>query len=143
MAKLDIGDAVLTFYANTAQLDAALAAIPEKTQAATASASVSMNQLAQTMVETGQAGNSLADAIRLVPPPIQQSDQALQNMAFALRNVTPAAQEAAVALEETAAGAEKLTYEFHEAKGEAMLLGEATGIHLPRHVTSFLAGIPA
>jgi hypothetical protein len=143
MAKLDIGDAVLTVYANTSQLDAALAAIPEKAQASMSSASSSMNQLAQTMVNTGQAGNSLADAVRLLPPPIQQSDQALQNMAFALRGIPVAGDAATVSLTETAAAADKVSYSFREAKGEAMLLGEATGIHLPRHITSFLAGIPA
>ncbi len=29
-----------------------------------------------------------------------------------------------------------------EARGEAMLLGEAFGVHLPRHVTSFIATVP-
>jgi hypothetical protein len=33
----------------------------------------------------------------------------------------------------------KVASSYREARGEAMLLGEATGIHLPRHVTSFLA----
>lgn len=33
-------------------------------------------------------------------------------------------------------------HELREAKGEARLLGEAIGIHLPRHVSGFLASIP-
>jgi hypothetical protein len=31
---------------------------------------------------------------------------------------------------------------LREARGEAMLLGEAFGVHLPRHVTSFIATLP-
>lgn len=36
----------------------------------------------------------------------------------------------------------KATFSTREAKGEAMLLGEAFGVHLPRHVTSFISTIP-
>src|SRR3984957_9073206 len=135
MAKLDIGDAILTFYGDTNILDAALAGIASKTQAALDPAVVSANNLAQTMVNTGQAGSTLADAIKLITPPFQQSDQALQNMAFSLRNVAPASDEAG-----DATG--RMSANFREARGEVMLLGEATGIHLPRHVASFVASMP-
>jgi hypothetical protein len=36
----------------------------------------------------------------------------------------------------------KSTVNIREARGEAMLLGEAFGVHLPRHVTSFIATVP-
>ncbi len=36
----------------------------------------------------------------------------------------------------------KSTVNIREARGEAMLLGEAFGVHLPRHVTSFVATLP-
>ena len=37
---------------------------------------------------------------------------------------------------------ERMTFSMREAKGEARLLGEAIGVHLPRHVSSFLAELP-
>lgn len=134
MAKLDIGDAVLSFVGDSSSLDASLASIAGKTQAALDPAAVSASNLAQTMVNTGQAGNSLADAIKLLPPPLQQSDQAMQDMAFSLRNVAPAADEATEATGRSMTG-------FQQARGEVMLFSEATGIHLPRAVTSFIAGL--
>lgn len=143
MAKLDIGDAILTFYGDTNNLDLALAGIAGKTQAALDPAAISAQNLAQTMVNTGQAGSSLADAIRLIPAPAQQSDSALQNMAFALRGIPPAAQEAVEAQTEAAESVTEMAGSYREARGEVMLLGEATGVHLPRHVASFLAEIPA
>jgi hypothetical protein len=39
-------------------------------------------------------------------------------------------------------GMQKGTVSIREAKGEAALLGEAFGIHLPRHVRSFVAELP-
>lgn len=37
---------------------------------------------------------------------------------------------------------EKVKVNLHEARGEAALLGEAFGIHLPRHVRNFVAELP-
>jgi hypothetical protein len=44
--------------------------------------------------------------------------------------------------EEVASGMEKARSTTYEARGEAALLGEAFGIHLPRHVRSFVAELP-
>ena len=44
--------------------------------------------------------------------------------------------------EKIADGMGKAKLATGEARGEAMLLGEAFGIHLPRHVTSFVATLP-
>jgi hypothetical protein len=46
---------------------------------------------------------------------------------------------AAEAVEE---GTGRMKYSLHEAQGEARLLGEEFGIHLPRHVSTFLAKLP-
>lgn len=135
MAKLDIGDAILTFYGNTNDLDIALAGIPGKTKAATDQASVSIDNFAQSMVNTGQAGTSLADAIKLIPAPVQQTDTAVQNMAFSLRNIAPATDEAT-----EATGRSMNAYQ--QARGEVMLLSQATGIHLPRSIATMVAGMP-
>lgn len=43
---------------------------------------------------------------------------------------------------EVAAGADKAAFSMHEAKGETALLGEETGIKLPRHVRNFVAELP-
>lgn len=39
-------------------------------------------------------------------------------------------------------GTKRMSYNIREAQGEARLLGEEFGIHLPRHVSTFLAKIP-
>ncbi len=50
-----------------------------------------------------------------------------------------AADEAA---DEIESAGERSTKSLHEARGEAMLLGEAFGVHLPRHVSTFIAELP-
>lgn len=54
-------------------------------------------------------------------------------------NAEQAFSGAAEAVEE---GTERMTSSMGEARGEAALLGEAFGIHLPRHVRSFVAELP-
>jgi hypothetical protein len=44
--------------------------------------------------------------------------------------------------EVTTLAGEKAQFSMYEARGEAGLLGEAFGIHLPRHVRSFIAELP-
>jgi len=58
------------------------------------------------------------------------------------QTASTAGAEMLAAGEEGAEGGEVLRASTHEAVGEAALLGEATGIHLPRHVRSFLATLP-
>jgi hypothetical protein len=53
-----------------------------------------------------------------------------------------AGEEANVAGDAVEEGMERATGSIREARGEAMLLGEAIGVRLPRHVTSFIATIP-
>jgi hypothetical protein len=50
--------------------------------------------------------------------------------------------EADVAGDAVEEGMGRATGSMREARGEAMLLGEAIGVRLPRHVTSFIATIP-
>jgi hypothetical protein len=50
--------------------------------------------------------------------------------------------EGELAGEEIAVGMKKASFSMKEAKGEIGLLGEATGVHLPRHVRSFVAELP-
>lgn len=69
-------------------------------------------------------------------------EQVGQEWQFAGQTASTAAGEMFAASEEVAEGAELSASAMREARGEAGLLGEATGIHLPRHVRSFLAELP-
>jgi hypothetical protein len=169
---INVGDATLTFFANTENIDQAFARIPAEADVAMTAATASVDKLGaslnkldfeldatasnvpyagasikevmsqsatsaktlgQTMVESGKAGTTLADAIKLVGPQAQLSDAAMQNMSFALRNI---------AVPAVAATGEEL----HKARGQMALLNdiskETIGIGLPRHVRSFLAELP-
>lgn len=114
------------------ELDATGSNVPyagETIKSAMTQAVTPVKTLGQTLVEAGQAGNSLADAFRLIQAPVQQSDVALQNMAFSLRNVS-------------GSGMPELENHSREAAAEVGLLGEAFGITLPRHVRTFVGEIP-
>lgn len=64
------------------------------------------------------------------------------NWSFMGNTASTAAAETTVAAEEVVEAGHRMAGSYREAAGEARLLGEATGIHLPRHVTAFLAEIP-
>lgn len=64
------------------------------------------------------------------------------NWTFMGRASSTAAVETTIAAEQIVEAGHHMAGSYREARGEAMLLGEATGIHLPRHVTSFLATMP-
>jgi hypothetical protein len=140
---IDIGDAVLTFLGDTTQLDAAFDKVGTEVPAKLAPAVTAMGSVGQAakgigdqLTKTGETtkdfGSSLADAFRALPAPVQATDAQLQNMAFSLTKISPAAEEAG----------ELTKKAMREAKGEAGLLGEMFGIHLPRHVRTFVAELP-
>jgi len=54
-------------------------------------------------------------------------------------NATKAFEPAAEAAEEAG---ERIKFSMHEARGEVRLLGEEFGIHMPRHVSNFVATLP-
>ena len=70
---------------------------------------------------------------------VDQLGDSLKGVSFEL---DATASNAAYAGGEIKDSMEKAGYSIHEAQGEAMLLGEAFGIHLPRHVSRFLAELP-
>src|SRR5579863_7147387 len=108
-----------------------------------AKAQVWAEQVSTSVAATGtagaNAGTTLADAFMLIPPVVQQTDSELQNMAFALRNVGTAGEEAAA---EVVAGAEAIGGSMREARGGIALMGEEIGVKVPRHLQTFLAGLP-
>src|SRR5437660_134608 len=57
--------------------------------------------------------------------------------------VQPNAEKAFIpAAEVVEEAGQRMKFSMHEAKGEVRLLGEAFGIHLPRHVSNFVATLP-
>lgn len=64
------------------------------------------------------------------------------NWQFTGQAATTAGAEAEVAGDEMVDAAERSAKATREARGEAGLLGEAFGVHLPRHVRSFIAELP-
>jgi hypothetical protein len=131
---IDIGDAVLTFLGDTTQLDAAFDKVGSEAVTKLAPADAAVKGLGESFQGAGvqgtQAAGTLADAFKLLPPVIQQTDAELQNMAFALRNVQVSAVEAGESLNVMAGvgGSEKLR-----------VLDEAIGVRLPRGVTRFIS----
>lgn len=77
---------------------------------------------------------------------LQPANQALKdlggNWQFAGQTAVTAGEEGLVAGEEMEEGAKRATSSLYEARGEARLLGEEFGIHLPRHVTNFIGELP-
>lgn len=157
VSGLSVGDAVLRFLADTSDLDGAFTRLnsdlPGKLKPsadAAAQLGKSMDAVAQSAAAAAQvagtaatqttaglnksvdAGKSLAEAYKLLPPAIAPSNAALQNMAFALRNVQSVGQ----------AAAHETSRSFSEARGTIALLGEDIGVRLPRHLQTFLAGLP-
>jgi hypothetical protein len=70
---------------------------------------------------------------------MSRASQSVGQLDDALDNAGETATEAGGVIDEAM---EKSTVNVREARGEAMLLGEAFGVHLPRHVTSFVATLP-
>jgi hypothetical protein len=68
--------------------------------------------------------------------------RASQNVGQLDTALEEAGTSAVVAGEEIDGAMVKSTVNIREARGEAMLLGEAFGVHLPRHVNSFIATLP-
>src|SRR5579864_2807510 len=57
--------------------------------------------------------------------------------------VTPNAQKAFnPAADVVEAASERMQFSMKEARGEVRLLGEEFGVHLPRHVSNFVAELP-
>jgi hypothetical protein len=110
-AGLSVGDAVLSFLADTTQLDVAFQRIPAQAQAAMDKAAASVNQVGDAADDAGVRLGAAGDS-------------------------------AGVAGEKISEGMEVSRKTTAEARGEAGLLGEAFGIHLPRHVRSFVAELP-
>jgi len=90
--------------------------------------------LAFDKVEQGTQGS--------LEPANQKLKEVAGNWQFTGQAASTAGDQAIVAGEEMEAGAELGARSLREAKGEAALLGEQFGVHLPRHVRTFIAELP-
>lgn len=116
--SIDVGDAVFTFLADTSQLDRAYAQVNAGTEAAVKPASLALEDMASKL------------------------DQTAIEASIATEQYTAAGRAALRMGEEGAAAGDEMSFSMHEAKGELALLGEQTGIHVPRHIRAFVAELP-
>lgn len=90
--------------------------------------------------DTQQLDQSIDNVGAKVEAGMSRSGAAVQQFENTLDSTGTTATEAGENIE--AAMTEKATPSIREARGEAMLLGEALGVRLPRHVSSFVATLP-
>ena len=90
--------------------------------------------------DTQQLDQSIDNVGAKVEAGMARSGAAVQQFENTLDSTGATATEAGENIE--AAMTEKATPSIREARGEAMLLGEALGVRLPRHVSSFVATLP-
>jgi hypothetical protein len=88
----------------------------------------------------------VASELGMVPAKMTETHEALvqvaQDWSFLGQKAAVAGQQGLMAGEEIATGARQTAVAMREAKGEVALLGEATGVQVPRHVRGFLASLP-
>ena len=115
---LSIGDAVVRFIADTTNLDQAFAELRAALAGVEGTADESMSAVAGSIDKVTDSAQGASTAIDTV------------------------SQSAKTAGDSVVEGMGRARGSTSEARGEAMLLGEAFGIHLPRHVSSFVAELP-
>jgi hypothetical protein len=115
---INVGDAVLTFLGDTTQLDQAVAKVNVDTQAKVIPAALAVADLDKHWYDAGESAKVAGEEAAVA------GEQFLQ-----------------AGIEGEEAG-EKMAFSMHEAKGELALLGEETGITIPRHIRGFVAELP-
>jgi hypothetical protein len=153
MPGIKIGDAVIDLFVNLASLDeleSRMGVLPSKAASASTSVSGSLDGIAKSATGAGNqatvAGEKIAAAGKVGAAGIKGADEASQSLiarmkAMEVESEQLRARVAALAEQLQSAG-HKGASAFHEAQGEAALLGEITGVRLPRHVRTFLAEMP-
>lgn len=89
------------------------------------------------------AFNKVADEAGAKLGPVNDGLQEVAgNWQFAGQTATLAGEATVEATAEASGGVKMLRQDLYEARGEAALLGEMTGVRLPRHVRNFVATLP-
>lgn len=140
--QITVFDAVGKFSADTSQLDQFTVKLEQGLTTASEKA-------AAATVALKNAQQDFRDAIAAVTAEGGNTAENMQKLAEAENQLALAAAAARVehdqlknSLNGASGAAEQTRASMEHARGEAMLLGEEFGIHLPRHVTSFLATLP-
>lgn len=153
MPGIKVGDAVIDLFVNLASLDeleSRMGVLPSKAASASTSVAGSLDGIAKSATGAGNqasvAGEKIAAAGKVGAAGIKGADEASQSLiarmkAMEIESEQLRARVAALAEQLQSAG-HKGASAFHEAQGEAALLGEITGVRLPRHVRTFLAEMP-
>ena len=133
---LSVGDATLSFLADTTQLDQAFARIPEQADASMSAAADSVDKVGiaakGVSFELDATGSNAAYAGGMIK---ESMDGAAGAMAVG--------QNGAVKLGEVMnLAGEKTRESFYQARGEMMLIDELIGVRLPKHIVSFIAELP-
>ena len=135
-------DGVAKFTADSSQLDQFIVKLEQGLTTASEKAAASTRELKS-------AQDEFRSAIKAVSAEGGDTADNLQRLADAEKNLALAAAAAKQehgALKDSLRGAKDAAREvggsMHEARGAIALLGEEIGVHVPRHVASFLAGLP-
>jgi hypothetical protein len=127
--SLSVGDATLSFLADTTQLDQAFVRIPEQADASMSATAASVGKL---NFELDATGSNAAYAGGMIKESMNEATGAMavgQNGAVKLGEVVDLA-------------GHKVKESMYQAKGELGVLGEMFGVHLPRHIRSLIAELP-
>jgi hypothetical protein len=132
---LQVFDAIGRFTADTSELDRFVAKLERGLTTAEEKA-------AAAALRNKQAHEDLRNALKVVSIDGSNTADNMAKLAKAQQDAALAAQAASRAQRNLKADLGIVKESTKEARGEAGLLGEALGIHLPRHVRTFIADMP-
>ena len=157
---IQVGDAVLKMFIDWTEIDQIGQNLPAHLKPGTDAAVAlggSFDSVGKSAAAAGTqaavAGAKIADAGKQAGTGVKAADEATQGLIARIKSLESESvqlQSQVTQLQAKLAalgpGAEpsirRIGSAFHEAQGEAALLGEVTGVVLPRHVRSFLATLP-
>lgn len=146
MPGIKIGDAVIDLFVNLASLDeleSRMGVLPSKAASASTSVSGSLDGIAKSATGAGNqaavAGEKIAAAGKVGAAGLNVSQDAVQQLQSKIKQLEV---ELSVLQEKFGQVGPKASSSMREARGTLALLGEDVGIRLPRHLQTFVAGIP-
>jgi hypothetical protein len=146
MPGIHVGDAVIDLFVNLASLDeleSRMGVLPSKAASASTSVSGSLDGIAKSATGAGNqaavAGEKIAAAGKVGASGLNVSGEAVQQLQAKIKQLEV---ELSVLQEKFGQVGPKASSSMREARGTLALLGEDVGIRLPRHLQTFVAGIP-
>jgi hypothetical protein len=143
---IKIGDAVIDLFVNLASLDeleSRMGTLPSKATSASTSVSGSLDGIAKSATGAGNqaaiAGDKIAAAGKVGAAGLNVSAESAQQLQARIKQLEV---ELGVLQEKFSQVGPKASSSMREARGTLALLGEDVGIRLPRHLQTFVAGLP-